>query len=267
MRLRAGCRIALFCTLAAWTAAAAGGGEGTRDPLAISQAAIGNSLRDAEFLDREGRTRSLHDFLGKPVLVSLIYTSCVHSCSVTTRHLGDVVRKARESLGEASFRVLTIGFDTHADTPAAMAEYARRYRIDEPDWRFLSLAEDAARDRLVEDLGFVYEPSPRGFDHTVQVTVLDPDGRVYRQVYGEWFDTPLLVEPLKDLVLGRPSAGESVFAELGRRIRWFCTVYDARSDRYYFDYSMFMGLAIGALVIGLVIAWLGAELRGRGRAA
>lgn len=269
MGLRAGFGIALLCTMPAWmavaTAAVGSGDSGAPDPLAISQNAIGGAMRDVRLVDRQGGSHRLHDLMDKPVVISMIYTGCVHSCSVTTRHLGEVVRKARESLGAGSFRVLTIGFDVTADTPAAMAEYARRYRIEEPDWRFLSLTDDVARDRLVEDLGFVYQTSPRGFDHTVQATVVDPAGRVYRQVYGELFGTPLLVEPLKDLVLGRPAADEQIFAELSRRIRWFCTVYDARTDRYHFDYSMFMGLVIGALVIGLVIAWLGVELRARNR--
>lgn len=263
MRLCPRSGAALLRITIAWAVIAGHAGAAETEPLAISQNALGNNVRDTLVVDRQGRRHQLLDLIDRPVVISMVYTACVHSCSVTTRHLGDIVRKARDSLGDDSFSVLTIGFDVAADTPAAMAEYARRYRIEEPDWYFLSLADDAARDRLAEDLGFVYEASPRGFDHTVQATVLDATAQVYRQVYGEVFDTPLLVEPLKDLVLGRPVANERVFAELGRRIRWFCTVYDARSDRYYFDYSMFMGLVIGALVIGAVFAWLGIELRAR----
>jgi len=239
--------------------------ETDSDPLQISQDAIGGAIRDVRLIDRQGRSHGLHQLIDRPTVVSLIYTACVHSCSVTTRHLDDVVRKARDSLGEGSFRVLTIGFDTPADTPAAMAEYARRYRVEDAEWWFLTPVSAEARDGLVEDLGFGFEPSPRGYDHMVQATVIDTSARVYRQVYGEIFDTPLLVEPLKDLVLGRPAAEEHLFAELSRRIRWFCTVYDARTDRYYFDYSMFMGIVIGALVIGVVITWLGREIRGRRR--
>jgi protein SCO1/2 len=109
---------------------------------------------------------------------------------------------AQDALGADSFSVLTIGFDTDADTPARMRAYALSQGVDLPNWRFLATDEDTVR-RLSEDLGFIYFPSSKGFDHLAQVTVLDDEGRVYRQVYGESFNSPALVEPLKDLVFGR----------------------------------------------------------------
>lgn len=234
-----------------------------REPIDISQAALGNSISDITLTDTRGETRQLHDFLGKPVAISLIYTACSHSCSVTTRHLNKVVQMARHSLGQDRFTMLTIGFDHPADTPETMAHYARRHGVTDPNWHFLSSDDPQALETLMEELGFVYESSPRGFDHTVQVSLLESSGELYRQVYGEIFDAPLLVEPLKDLVLNRPASDEGFLAQLGNRIRMFCTVYDAKGDRYYFDYSMFMGIAAGGLFIALTITWLGLEIRRR----
>ena len=50
---------------------------------------------------------------------------------------------------------------------------------------------------------------PRGFDHLAQTTVIDAHGRIYRQVYGDAFAVPALVEPLKDLALGSRPRGPS----------------------------------------------------------
>ncbi len=36
-----------------------------------------------------------------------------------------------------------------------------------------------------------------------QVTIVDADGVIYRQVYGENFDLPMLVQPLKELLSGQ----------------------------------------------------------------
>ncbi|MBM3555194.1 MAG: SCO family protein, partial [Alphaproteobacteria bacterium] len=44
--------------------------------MAYSQDAIGRHVGDASFVDSDGKARRLADFAGKPVLVSLIYTSC-----------------------------------------------------------------------------------------------------------------------------------------------------------------------------------------------
>lgn len=250
--------------LAASAAAQQAGGD---QALAVSQAAIGKRVADLTLIDTEGRRLSLHDLLDRPVGISLIFTACAHSCSVTTRYLDGVVQKARASLGEDSFRMLSIGFDFAQDTPAAMAQYARRHGVDDEDWLFAVAADRAELERLIEDLGFVYTPSPRGFDHTVQLSLVDRDGQLYRQVYGETFDVPQLVEPLKDLVWRRPAEERSVLGRIGDRVRLFCTVYDARGDRYYFDYSLFMGIIVGGAFLLLIGGWTAREMLRRRRQA
>ncbi len=216
--------------------------------LALSQAAIGRQVGEYTFRDRQGRRVSLAAFRGKPLVISLVYTSCATVCSMATRHLSRAVAVAQEALGEGSFNVVTIGFDAARDTPAAMARFAREQGIDDPRWRFLS-ADAATVAALARDLGFAYQASPRGFDHVLQATVIAADGRVHTQVYGDLVSVPQLVEPLKQLVLGvRPEDGW--ITGLGKRVRLFCTTYDPASGRYRFDYSLFIGMAIGGLIVG-----------------
>lgn len=227
--------------------------------LKYSQAAIGRTVGDYMFLDREGRPVRLSGFRGRPLVISLIYTSCYHICPTTTRNLAKAVDAAREILGPNSFRVITIGFDTGNDTPQAMRSFARLQGIDIPGWHFLS-ADKATIDALSRDLGFQYFPSPKGFDHLIQATVVDAEGKVYRQVYGMSFNLPLLVNPLKELVLDQPS-DKSLFSTISDRVRLFCTVYDAANNRYYFDYSLFVGIAIGAIILVGLSFWLIREWR------
>ena len=233
--------------------------------LQRSQAVVGNKLQEFELTDSHGRTVSLSHYRGKPLLVSLIFTSCHHVCPAITKHLANAVEAARDALGEDSFRVITVGFDTPVDTPDAMRVFARQQDIDDSDWDFLSASAETMNG-LVEDIGFVYFPSPRGFDHINQVTVVDRDGIVYRQVYGAAFDLPWLVEPLKELVFNRPQAGSHFTSELLGRIKLFCTVYDPNTGRYKFDYSLFVGMGVGVLSVLAVFVYLLLEfLRGRRR--
>lgn len=215
--------------------------------LATSQAALGRAVGDHLLVRSDGREVRLHDRLGRPLVVSLVFTSCAHICPATTQNLKRAVVKARQALGDESFRVLTIGFDSHRDTPAMMAGFAHRQRADDvTDWEFLA-ADAAVIEALTAELGFVYQRAGGGFDHLIQTTVLDGDGMVYRQIYGIDFKTPHLIEPLKELVFDTPS-GQSLFTELGNRIRLFCTVYDPATDSYRFRYDIFVGLAIGLLL-------------------
>lgn len=134
-----------------------GSGFERRNALEISQGAIGALVGDYRFFNAKGEMRSLSDFHGKPLVISLIYTSCYHICPTTTQHLAKVVKKARDVLGDSSFSVVTIGFDTKNDTADAMRIFARQQSVGLNDWEFLS-ADQKTIDALTKDLGFLYFP-------------------------------------------------------------------------------------------------------------
>ena len=224
--------------------------------LKTSQEAIGNILGDYAVSEAYDRIHSLAEFRGKPLIISLVYTACYEICPMTTRHLAEVVNKARKALGIDSFNAAVIGFDSRMDTPEAMRLFAVKQGIDDdPAWHLLSVKPDIVP-ALIKDLGFIYYPSSRGFDHIIQVSVIDSNGKLYRQVYGQAFSTPLLIEPLKDLVLGEPKPNQSMTDVLVNKVRFFCTTYDPVRDGYYFDYSLFVGMFIGALIILLGVAFI-----------
>lgn len=231
--------------------------------LQYSQDALRRKLGDHEFLDSTGRAVRLSDYEGRPVVINMVYSSCDHTCTISTRHLAKVAQIARSALGRDSFTLLTIGFDSARDNPESMRLYARAQGVNAEHWKFLS-TDEATIEALSAELGFIYYPTPRGFDHLAQVTVVDQDRIIYRQVYGEVFETPLLVEPLKELVFDARRA-ESPLEALGARVRLFCTTYDAAGDRYYFDYSLFVGMGVGLTVILSTLWFLIHEFRRRPR--
>lgn len=219
--------------------------------IAFSRDAVGRQVSNHAFLSRDGSSVRLSDFRGLPLVISMIYTSCYHICPTTTQHLDDVVKKARASLGDDAFNVITVGFDTIRDTPPMMDDFARQQGVSDDRWSFLATDESTAR-ALANEIGFLFEPATGGgFDHLIQTTVLDGEGRVYRQVHGIAFETPVLIEPLKQLVLG-VTGEESLFESIGKQVRLFCTVYDPAADKYKFDYSLFIGMFIAVLCVGFV---------------
>jgi protein SCO1/2 len=226
--------------------------------LALSQAAIGQAVGNYTLLDGNGQQITLESLRGKPVIVSLIYTSCYHICPTLTTNLAKVVNIARDALGDDSFAVLTIGFDVPVDTPDRMRVFAAQRNIDIGNWHFVSADADTMQ-HLTNDVGFSYFSTPKGFDHMIQATVLDGEGKVYRQVYGMSPETPALVEPLKEILWGKQVAATPIESMLNN-IRLFCTVYDPTTGMYRFDYSIFIGVFIGLLALGgtawfIVRAW------------
>lgn len=225
----------------------------------VSQAAIGASLPDVMLVDDRGQPVSLGSFRDRPLLVNLVYTACSDVCPTIIESLYPAVEAAQEALGRDSFAVVTVGFDTRDDTPTRMRSFARERGVSLPNWHFLSGSAGSVA-ALTRAVGFTFYPSAGGFDHMAQVSVIDGRGRVFQQVYGGMFEPPAIVEPLKDLVYGRE---RSIWSARGLldRVRLICTVYDPRTGRYAFSYVMFIGIAVGAASLLLVLAFLVREWR------
>ncbi|MDQ6959979.1 MAG: SCO family protein [Mariprofundaceae bacterium] len=218
--------------------------------LKNSQNVIGQTLSGYTFHDRNGKLVKLSDFYGKPLLISLIYTSCFHICPATTQNLARAVKATRSAVGKDKFSIVTIGFDTLHDTPERMSGFARQQGVsNEHHWRFLS-ADKTSITRLATDLGFIFVPSPKGFDHLIQTTVVDKGGEIYRQIYGMNFDPSNLTEAMKELVFGLSPETLSL-SSLVNRARLFCTVYDPSTGTYQFNYAMIFGMSVGVLMLSV----------------
>ncbi len=225
-----------------------------RDAAALraSQAAIGHTVGDWTFTDRRGRTVRLSDYRGKPLVVSFIYTGCFQVCPTTTQFLKRASLAARDALGTGSFRVVSIGFNQPFDTPEALAAFARQQGVDLDNWEFLAPREGDVP-ALLAEFGMSVTPTAAGFDHLIQATVVDTSGRIHAQVYGDAFELPMLINPLKEVLAGE-AARSVTLDNVWRKVKLYCTVYDPASGKYKFNYSLFVELFAGLTTLG-VLAW------------
>lgn len=244
---------ALVAGIPLLAAAQSGPPSDVRRAFETSQAAIGNPIGDFELRDASGKTVRLSDYRGKPLLVSFIYTGCFQVCPTTTRFLFEAVGVARKALGDGRFKVVSIGFNQPFDDPVAMASFAKQVGISDPDWAFLSPAPKDV-EALTRRFGFTYEATSGGFDHLLQVSIVSADGVLYRQVYGENFDMPMLVQPLKELLSGQASQ-QLTLANVWDKVILYCTVYDPHSGGYRVNYSLFFEIFAGLTTLG-AIAWV-----------
>jgi len=233
--------------------------------LKESQAAIGRTPAEHVFGASDGRSVRLSELRGKPLVVNFVYTGCIQVCPATTQFLAKSVAGAERSLGPGAFRVATIGFNLPFDHPAAMKAFARKFGLASPDWLFLT-PDAGSLERLLADFGFRYEPTAAGFDHLLQVSILDAEGRIYRQVYGDSFDAPLFVGPLLQLAQNAPVPAGDLPAWI-EQVRLLCTVYDPASGRYRVNYVVVIELLIGASIFLVGIPSLIYEWRRRRKAS
>jgi protein SCO1/2 len=239
---------------------AASAGPGPSDPrldprkvLELSEAALGREVGSHVLTGSDGQALSLVTYRGRPLVISLVYTSCSSVCPTTTQHLLEAVRQARMALGSDRFAVLTVGFDARRDTPRRLSSFAESQEIAGPDWRLAS-GNEATLAALIQDLGFSYVAAAGGFEHITQTTIVDPEGRIYRHVYGDDFPIQIFVEPLKELVFGTTTRALSLTAMIDR-LKFLCTVYDPNLGRYRTSYAIAMGIAAGGSAL-LSLGWI-----------
>jgi protein SCO1/2 len=236
-----------------------------KEVLAKSEAAIGRKLDGFVFEMADKSALRLEELRGRPVIVNLVYTSCYEICPTITQSLSSAVDAADRNFGSGRFSVVTVGFDSAADTVERMGSYARMHGIDRKNWHFLS-AEPMTMFRFVDAIGFSYASSSKGFDHVAQTTVLDAEGRVYRQVYGDQLRAKDIMQPLRELLIGGVPAEKGVSA-MAERFRLLCTIYDPKADRYRFSYAMLLSFLIGSVcLLGTAFVVARGWWRSRGRA-
>lgn len=237
-----------------------------REALVASQWVVGTTIGDFTLLDREGRPVRLSQYRGKPLLVSFIYTACFQVCPLTTKTLQKAVESGREYFGTDQYNVVSIGFNQPADSPQALKAFATQYGIKQPNWDFLS-PPAAIVPALAQDFGFVYTATPAGFDHVLQVSIVDAEGRIVRQVYGESVVPAELGEPIKLLLAGAPVQSNELLDDLMDRVRILCTVYDPKTGAYRVDYTLPIQIAGGVTFFVLMLMFFFNEWRSNRQSA
>ena len=218
-----------------------------------SQAVIGDVIGEFTLLNREGQPVHLSQYKGKPLLVSFIYTGCIDVCPATTQQLQNALSSAQRVFSNGLFNVISIGFNQPDDSPQALKAFAAKFRVEQSDWEFLSPSADIVIP-LTQAFGFSYRATPAGFDHVAQLTLLDANGRVYRQIYGDNFTPDTVIEPIKQLLNNAPVTEQLSLEGLINRVRILCTVYDPVTGNYRFQYGLLLEVG-GGLTFAIVVLW------------
>jgi protein SCO1 len=140
--------------------------------------------------DQDGRFRLKKDFLGAPLAINFVFTSCQNArmCPASTlamRKLADELAK-RPAL--ANVRLVTITFDPEVDTPGMLRTYAQGYGIDFKRHSFLTGREAHIKD-LMRHYGILTTRSDGTILHNAALVIVSPEGRIVQRREGAVFDS------------------------------------------------------------------------------
>lgn len=137
---------------------------------------------DAKFTDDAGRTVTLGELRGRPVVLNMFFASCGYACPLQVTDMQAIRGRLPAELRDRAVYVL-VSFDVARDTPAALAQYRAQRSLD-GQWTLLH-GDDGAVRELAALLGVKYRQESDGmFSHSNIVTILNPQGEIVHQRTG-----------------------------------------------------------------------------------
>ncbi len=137
---------------------------------------------DASFTDDSGRVVTLGSLRGRPVVLTMFFTSCGYACPLQVTDMQRIRAKLPPGVRERAEFVL-VSFDVARDTPSSLAQY-RAERSLGAQWTLLHGDGDGIRE-LAALLGVKYRQESDGaFSHSNVITVLNPQGEITYQRVG-----------------------------------------------------------------------------------
>jgi len=227
-----------------------------------AEAAVGARMGEYTLIDQDGAAFNLKELKGRPFALAFFYTGCGETCPLILTSLKAALAKASPDFGE-KFTALAVGIDVGNDTPARLKSAGSKVTGDFKKWRFAT-GDKATIERLAKETGFYYKKTGAGFDHINLVTIVGPDGRVFKQVYGTQFTPEEILTPLYDSIkyAGRPAppwVKKGAELTLLDRIKLLCYTYDEKTGTYRLDYGFLTAIAVFLFVqvtILFVIAYI-----------
>ena len=158
-------------------------------------------LLDAVWSDQSAQPMQLASLRGKPVVLSMIFTSCGWACPTIVQDMKKIAGRLPENLQD-KLRYVLVSMDPERDTPDVLAGYARTHHLDEGRWTLLRGESTDVR-QLAALLGIRYRKESNGqFAHTNMITILDEEGEVLHVHRGLKSDPTDTVDKLQNLLAG-----------------------------------------------------------------
>lgn len=137
---------------------------------------------DATFTDDNGRSFTLGQLRGRPVVLTMFFASCGYACPLLVTDMQAIRGRLPAELRDRVLFVL-VSFDTVRDTPEALAKYRVQRGLD-GSWVLLHGSGESVRE-LAALLGVKYQQETDGmFSHSNLITVLNAEGEVVHQRTG-----------------------------------------------------------------------------------
>jgi len=197
---------------------------------------------DLEFTDESGKKVALKDLCDRPTIVALVYYRCPGICTPLLNELQTVIDKVDLDPSK-DFRVITVSIDPKESSQTAQEKRINYTKLmkrkkDFPldTWRFL-VGDQENIDKLAKAVGFRYVPEGNEFRHAGALTIVSPEGKIVRYLFG------LRYLPF-DLKMAVVEASQGRVGPTIAKVLKLCFSYDPKNKRYALNVVRISGVVI-----------------------
>ena len=157
--------------------------------LAAGVLDVGDEVPDAAFIDQNDKRRSFAEWKGTPTLVTFIYTQCPVPtfCPLMGQNFATIQRGiAEDPRLKGRIKLVSFSFDPERDSPAVLAKYAQKYKVDPAVWTLLT-GDRATVEKFAArfGIGLIRSPeTPDEITHNLRTYLIGADGRVLKVYSG-----------------------------------------------------------------------------------
>ena len=168
---------------------------------------VGDELPDYPLTNQLSQAISTHQFRGKVLALTFIYTRCPlpDFCPRMNQQFMAAQRALKEaSVEPESYHFLSVSFDPVHDTPERLQFYANAYQHDPKQWSFAT-GELIEIDALTEQFGLVFyrsEDSLLDWDHNLRTILIDQEGIIREILIGNQWKGEELAEKMQSSLKG-----------------------------------------------------------------
>lgn len=162
-------------------------------PNAMHVPSPGEDVPDFSFTNQDGKKISLHQFRGKVLLVTFIYTRCPFPdfCPRMSSNFAEIYKQLGQNPSLTSTQLLSISFDPEYDKPKVLRDYgfSVAHSKDASLFRRWQFAAASAADlpKIAGFFALTVKPEGGLITHNLSTAVISPDGKIVKWYHGgDW---------------------------------------------------------------------------------
>ena len=173
-------------------------------PNAMHMPSAGEDVPDFTLTNQDGKRISLHDYRGKTLFITFIYTRCPFPdfCPRMSSNFDEIYKQIGTNPALTNAQLLSVSFDPEHDTPKVLRDYG--FHVAQTHdaglfrrWQFAA-PKQADLQKMADFFALTVKPEGGMITHNLSTSVIGPDGKIVKWYHGSDWQVSDLIKDAAD---------------------------------------------------------------------